>query len=186
GLFQQYAPKLYTYYFVTMLALLTQYPALTPFMPLARCVFACITFNFGPRTVTFPHLDFLNLAWGWCFITALGWFNWKKGGHLIVWGLASGPLVIQFPPGATIAIPSAIFRHSNVAVQQGEKRFSFTQYTSAGVFRFVNNGFKTDVKLKKSMNKVAKEAFTAAARTRYAEGVEMYSKLEDLSRMYYM
>jgi hypothetical protein len=53
-------------------------------------------------------------------------------------------LVIEFPPGASIAIPPAIFRHSNVAVQQDENRFSITQYTSAGIFRFVNGGFKTD------------------------------------------
>ncbi|KAJ6565255.1 hypothetical protein DFH09DRAFT_919710 [Mycena vulgaris] len=169
-----------------MIALLKRYPTLTPFSPLAGCVFACITFNFGPRTATCPHLDFLNLAWGWCFITALGWFNWKKGGHLILWGLGPGPLVFQFSPGATIAIPSAVFRYSNVAIQQGEKRFSFTQYTSAGVFRFVKNGLKTDLKLKKSMTKVKREAFAAAAKTRYAEGVDMYSKLQDLSKMYYM
>ncbi|KAJ7247712.1 hypothetical protein C8J57DRAFT_1240653 [Mycena rebaudengoi] len=35
-----------------------------------------------PRTATFPHIDFGNLAWGLCAITALGWFNPAKGGHL--------------------------------------------------------------------------------------------------------
>ncbi|KAF7335853.1 hypothetical protein MSAN_02331800 [Mycena sanguinolenta] len=48
-----------------------------------RCsVFSTTTFNFGPRTVTFPHIDFWNLAWGWCAITALGDFDPDCGGHL--------------------------------------------------------------------------------------------------------
>jgi hypothetical protein len=53
----------------------------------ALSVFTTATFNFGPRTVTFPHIDFGNLAWGWCAITALGWFDPNLGGHLILWDL---------------------------------------------------------------------------------------------------
>ncbi|KAJ7802339.1 hypothetical protein B0H14DRAFT_2254970, partial [Mycena olivaceomarginata] len=49
-------------------------------------------------------------------------------------------LVIESPPGASIAIPSAIFRHSNVAVQQHEKRFSITQYISGGIFALLRAG----------------------------------------------
>jgi hypothetical protein len=104
-------------------------------------VFAAATFNFGPRTVTFPHIDFANLAWGWCAITALGNFDPNKGGHLILWDLK---LIIRFPPGSTIFIPSALIRHSNTSIQAHEKRFSFTQYTSAIIFRFVENGFRSD------------------------------------------
>jgi hypothetical protein len=50
-------------------------------------VFAAATFNFGLRTVMFPHLDFANLAWGWCDITALGDFDPDLGGHIILWDL---------------------------------------------------------------------------------------------------
>jgi hypothetical protein len=146
-------------------------------------VFACVTFNFGPQTVTFPHLDFLNLAWGWCFITALGWYDYRKGGHLIIWDLR---LMIEFPPGATFAIPSAVLRHSNVSIQQGEKRFSITQYTSAGVFRFVNNGFKTNVTLEQEMTKEEAQAWADAAKVRYAEGVKMYSTLDELRQRAFM
>ncbi|KAJ7745629.1 hypothetical protein B0H14DRAFT_3514466 [Mycena olivaceomarginata] len=31
-----------------------------------------------------------------------------------------------------------------MSIQAHEKRFSFTQYTSAGIFRFVENGFRSD------------------------------------------
>ncbi|KAJ7836800.1 aspartic peptidase domain-containing protein [Mycena olivaceomarginata] len=48
--------------------------------------------------------------------------------------------------------PVSHLRHSNVAVQQHEKRFSITQYISGGIFRFAKGGFKTDVQLKKHMS----------------------------------
>ncbi|KAF7371538.1 hypothetical protein MVEN_00008800 [Mycena venus] len=183
GLFQMYAPKLYRYYLDTMCELQKWDPNLPLLAPLLSCVFACVTFNFGPQTVTFPHLNFLNLAWGWCFITALGWYDYRKGGHLILWDLR---LVIEFPPGSTFAIPSAVLRHSNVSIQQGEKRFSMTQYTSAGVFRFVNNGFRTDVTVKAKMSKAEQHEFAAAARVRYSKGLEMYSTLEELKMRAFM
>ncbi|KAJ7810675.1 hypothetical protein B0H14DRAFT_2378948 [Mycena olivaceomarginata] len=182
-LFQMYAPKLYEYYLSTMRALHKWDSSLPLLAPLVSCVFACVTFNFGPQTVTFPHLDFLNLAWGWCFITALGWYDYRKGGHLIIWDLR---LMIEFPPGATFAIPSAVLRHSNVSIQQGEKRFSITQYTSAGVFRFVNNGFKTNVTLEQEMTKEEAQAWADTAKVRYAEGVKMYSTLDELRQRAFM
>jgi hypothetical protein len=159
-----------------MTAFLRWNAALFPLYALSNCVLASATFNFSPRTLTFPHLDFLNLAWGWCFITALGWFNHELSGHLILWDLW---LIIEFPPGMTIAIPSAIFRHSNVSIQQDEKGFSITQYTSAGVFRFVNNGFKTNVTLEQEMSKEGPQAWADAAKVHYVEGVKMYSTLDE-------
>jgi hypothetical protein len=68
--------------------------------------------------VTFPHLDFANLAWGWCAITALGDFDPDKGGHLILWDLK---LIIRFPPGSTILIPSTLIHHSNTSIHPHEK-----------------------------------------------------------------
>ncbi|KAF7334844.1 hypothetical protein MSAN_02360700 [Mycena sanguinolenta] len=182
-LFQLYAPRLYAYYLETMQALQTWDPNLPLLAPLLSCVFACITFNFGPQTVTLLHLDFLNLAWGWCFITAPGWYDHRKGGHLIIWDLR---LVIEFSPGATFAIPSAVLRHSNVSIQKGEKRFSITQYTSVGLFRFVNNSFQMDITGKASMSKAEEREFAAAAQRRYSEGIEMHSTLEDLKMRAFM
>jgi hypothetical protein len=104
--------------------------------------FAAATLNFGPLTVTLPHIDALNLAWGWCAITALGFFNPDRGGHLVLWDLK---LIIRFPPGSTILIPSAILRHSNIGIGPNERRYSFTQFTAAGLFRWVDNGFRSDL-----------------------------------------
>ncbi|KAF7334842.1 hypothetical protein MSAN_02360500 [Mycena sanguinolenta] len=128
-LFQIYTLRLYAYYLKTIQALQTWDPNVSFFAPLLFCVFTCVTFNFSPQTITLLHLDFLNLALGWCFITALALYNHWKGGHLIIWDLR---LIIEFLSGAAFAIPSAVLHYSDVAVlhysdvsiQKGEKRFS--------------------------------------------------------------
>jgi hypothetical protein len=149
-------------------------PNLTRNFAATVSVFAAATFNFGPQTVTFPHLDFANLAWGWCAITALGDFDPDKGGHLILWDLK---LIVRFPPGSTILIPSALIRHSNTSIGPHEKRFSFTQYTPAGVFRFVDNGFRSEEEVNSTeMSAEERGARVEARKIRWAEGLKMYRK----------
>ncbi|TRM59745.1 hypothetical protein BD626DRAFT_368069, partial [Schizophyllum amplum] len=99
-----------------------------------RSVFAACTFNVGPRTWTRRHLDLLNLAFGWCSITALGNFDDRSGhGALILWPLK---LVVRFPAGATAFIPSSVVEHSNIPISNGETCYSVTQYTAGGLFRW--------------------------------------------------
>jgi hypothetical protein len=143
---------------------------------------ACCTFNFGPFTVSIPHLDFANLAWGWCAITALGNFDPDKGGHLILWDLG---LVIRLPPGCTVLIPSAILRHSNVKIQPGETRYSFTQYTAGHLFRWVDNSGKTDVNLEEEAKtrddlKAWKAAQATKSATRFEQGLKSFMTLTEL------
>jgi hypothetical protein len=52
-------------------------------------------------------------------------------------------LVIEFLLGSTILIPSVTLRHSNVRLQEGEARVSFTQNTPGGLFWWVENSFRT-------------------------------------------
>ncbi|KAJ6470197.1 hypothetical protein C8R47DRAFT_988907, partial [Mycena vitilis] len=54
---------------------------------------------------------------------------------------------IEFPAGSHILLPSAIIAHSNVPVQAGDRRASFTQYTAGGIIRYVGNGFRTEKEL---------------------------------------
>ncbi|KAJ7671113.1 hypothetical protein B0H14DRAFT_2424376, partial [Mycena olivaceomarginata] len=174
SLFECYAPDLHGYYSTTMNKLHEWNPSLKRNFAAGVSVFAAATFNFGPRTVTFPHLDFANLAWGWCAITALGDFDPDKGGHLILWDLK---LIIRFPPGSTILIPSALIRHSNTSIQPHEKRFSFTQYTGAGIFRFVDNGFRSDEDVNAAGLSLDEQAARVEARKkRWVEGLKMYRK----------
>ena len=120
-----------------MKELYERHPHLTPIFP--GSVFACATFNFGPRVICNPHRDGLNLAYGWCAVTALGSFDHTKGGHLILPELR---LAIQFPAGSTLFIPSAIFTHYNLPIAEGEARSSFTQFSAAGIFRWIAYGFQ--------------------------------------------
>ncbi|KAH9855407.1 hypothetical protein C2E23DRAFT_724304 [Lenzites betulinus] len=134
---QLFAPRLYEYYDNTLDALRNAYPELQP--NFANNVFGAATFNLGPRTVSYVHADIQNLPHGWCAITAVGDYDPVAGGHIILWELQ---MVIEFPPGSTILIPSAIIRHSNTVIAPDERRYSFTQYTAGGLFRWVECGFK--------------------------------------------
>jgi hypothetical protein len=171
-----WAPSLYALYESTRAAMEEWGPHLR--WNFADSVFAACTFNFGPRTVTCPHLDFANLAWGWCAITSLGSFDPDEGGHLILWDLR---LIIRFPPGASIFIPSAIVRHSNVPIQSHETRSSFTQYTAGGLFRWVRNGFMTDEDFELRASEEQKADRNREAETRWEQGMNMFSTIDDLS-----
>ncbi|OJT12473.1 hypothetical protein TRAPUB_10981 [Trametes pubescens] len=134
---QLFAPRLYEHYNTTLYALCDKYPELQPNFP--NNVFGSATFNLGPRTVSYVHADQQNLPHGWCAITAVGDYDPVAGGHIILWELQ---MVVEFPPGSTILIPSAIIRHSNTVISPDEHRYSFTQYTAGGLFRWVECGFK--------------------------------------------
>lgn len=129
-----WAPKLHQYYAETLDNLFASDSTLRRLFP--RSIFSAASFNFGPQTICFKHKDFANLPFRFCAITALGNFDPTKGGHLILWELE---LVIQFPPGSTILIPSAIISHSNTTLRKNETRYSFTQYTAGALFRWVDN-----------------------------------------------
>jgi hypothetical protein len=61
-MFQAYAPDLHSYYKSTLDRLHKWDKGLKcNFLP-ALSVFAAVTFNFSPATVTLPYLDFANLA----------------------------------------------------------------------------------------------------------------------------
>ncbi|KAI0061575.1 hypothetical protein BV25DRAFT_1805623, partial [Artomyces pyxidatus] len=97
------------------------------------------TANLGPSTVCFRHHDGMNHPGTPCVITPLGNFDPKRGGHLVLYDLG---LKIEFPPGHTIIISSAGFLHGNTPIQQGETRYSFTQYLPGGLVRWVHLGFR--------------------------------------------
>lgn len=117
--------------------LLEEDPELSP--PFGNTVFACTAFNFGPNVVSREHKDHLNLAFGWCSITALGKFDHEKGGHLV---LPELKLAVEFPAGSTVFIPSAALTHYNLPIVSGEQRHSTTQFTAGGLFRWIAYGYQ--------------------------------------------
>ncbi|KAI0694815.1 hypothetical protein C8Q76DRAFT_634360 [Earliella scabrosa] len=140
----------------------------------SKNVFACATVNVGPRTVTAKHVDYLNVPFGWCAITAIGHYNHRLGGHLILWELKK---IIEFPPGATILIPSAIIHHSNLAIAEHERRYSITQYTAGGLFRWAECRFQSYKDLKASGGKLSRDG-----RARWEWGVGMLSYWVDVKQ----
>ncbi|KAJ7024972.1 hypothetical protein C8F04DRAFT_968364 [Mycena alexandri] len=168
-----WAPRLYQYYRSCNSRL---DPRLTRPRPFARSVFASATFNLGPHAWTFKHRDILNLPFGWCPVTAFGDFDPTKGGHLVLWDLK---LVIEFPPGSTILIPSATLAHSNIPVAKTEYRASFTQYSAGGLFRYVDNDFMTEEELAKSNPETYRENL-ASKEARWEMGVGLWSTLDEL------
>ncbi|KAJ7304913.1 hypothetical protein DFH08DRAFT_976505 [Mycena albidolilacea] len=155
-----YAPDLHTFYSQTMDHIHDWNPNLRRNFSATVSVFATATFNFGPQTVTFPHLDFANLAWGWCAITALGDFDPNKGGHLILWDLK---LIIVFLLDPQSSSPPLLF------------------YTPAGIFRFVDNGFRSEEEVNSTeMSAEERAARVEARKTRWAEGLKMYQKCPTL------
>ncbi|KAF8872686.1 hypothetical protein BD779DRAFT_1452535, partial [Infundibulicybe gibba] len=172
--FALWAPKLFRYYRERLELLYASDPKLRRLFP--NSIFTASTLNCGPQTATFDHVDSANLPFGWCSITALGNFNPVKGGHMVLW---DARLVIEFPAGSTILIPSGSMRHSNTAIREAETRLSFTQYCAGSLFRWVEYGFRTAEEFKKSdpIGKVLVDSWQAV---RWSAGVELFSKLSDL------
>ncbi|RPD67746.1 hypothetical protein L226DRAFT_474462 [Lentinus tigrinus ALCF2SS1-7] len=165
-----FAPRVQTRFSSTLDAILERDHRLRRNFP--NNVFAAMTLNLGPQTVTYRHTDSLNVPWGWCAITAVGDYNSKNGGHLILWDLG---IAVEFPPGSTILIPSAILRHSNVALSEGERRSSLTQYTAGALFRWQECGFQSEASFKAHGG-----MHQRTAEQRWQEGVDTLCHWEEL------
>lgn len=89
-------------------------------------------------------------------------------------------VVIEFPPGTVAAIPSGVCRHGNTRIGKNETRYSFTQYSSGGNFRWVDHGFQTEEDYRASMT--VKEAREEEIRKhgRWEMGLNLFSTLEEL------
>lgn len=107
----------------------------------ARTAFAATTLNLGKQSVSVDHVDIGNSPKTFCALTPLSDHDPARGGHLVLSDLG---LIIEFPPGATILLPSSLLRHSNTTIQKGETRYCFVQYFAGGLFRWVANGFCTN------------------------------------------
>ncbi|KAJ6447644.1 hypothetical protein C8R47DRAFT_918142, partial [Mycena vitilis] len=106
--------------------------------PSDTSVYSAATFDFGaPRRTAKPNR---HEAASWSVLSALGNFSYQKGGHIILWDLG---LVITFPAGASILIPTGLVRYSFVRVRPGESRYSLLQWAGAGMGRWFENGQRT-------------------------------------------
>ncbi|KAJ6457576.1 hypothetical protein DFH09DRAFT_1254380 [Mycena vulgaris] len=133
--FARFAPKLWRYYVNNLRLLFEHHDGLLH--NFSNSIFPAVTFNLGPSVVTDGHFDFNNLMHGLCGVTSAGDFDHTIGGQI---HLEQIKLVIDFPSGSGILIPSAFIAHGNTPIQEGETRFSLTQYAAGGLFRWINPG----------------------------------------------
>jgi len=181
-MFRTYNPTIYTLFVSMLSTLFFCFPSLVRLA--TDTAWAAATFNLGPHTVTTPHTDLANLLWGWCCIYAFGRYDPKRGGHLILWDLG---IAIKFPPGSTIMIPSSFLVHSNVTIRSYETRYSFTQYSAGSLFRWVENGGKTDKAVLAEADAggcgdTVRAQRAAAARERARHGLESFPRWEGAVR----
>lgn len=167
---------MYQLYETTLSSLLEHHPDLV--VNFKQSVFGAIGFNVGPRTVTFPHSDHLNLAGGWCVITPLGNFNSKTGGHIILRQLG---IAVELPPGSSIAITSAIVEHFNTDIGIDETRMSITQFTPAGLFRWVDNDFRTNKDIAELSTLTDTRDRETKDKTRYQDSLHRFSTFGEWS-----
>ncbi|KAJ7755945.1 hypothetical protein B0H16DRAFT_1458465 [Mycena metata] len=172
--FALWVPRLYQYYKDHDEQLRTHHPLLR--RPFKYSVFFCAAFNFGRNVWTFKHRDVLNVPFGWCGVQALGKYDHALGGHLV---LSDLKLVVEFPHGALILLPSATIAHSNVPVQEHEERVSFTQFSAGGIFRYLDNGCKT-VEGLATTDPEEYGRVMALMDARWERGIQLLSKIDEL------
>ncbi|KAF8878633.1 hypothetical protein BD779DRAFT_1613016 [Infundibulicybe gibba] len=140
-------------------------------------IYPAITFNCGPKTECREHVDHGNASNMLCAITALGEFDHTRGGHLVLFPLK---LAIQFPPGATILIPSACLAHGNTTLQPGETRQSITQYCAGGLIRWVDYGFCSAKDFLLKEGAAEKMEIDKAPGVRWLGLLDLFSTIEDI------
>ncbi|KAJ2935881.1 hypothetical protein H1R20_g1211, partial [Candolleomyces eurysporus] len=155
--FKTWSPKVYEEIENKLEQLYDHSPSLS--LPFECCVLPCAAFNFGPQ----------------------GPLTQSKGGHLVIEELK---LFIQFPPGANILIPSALVKHGNTPVGQGEVRLSFTVFCPGRLVRWVNNDFQTQEDLRKRVGKKKFEERMKLKETRWKEGLEKICTVQELVDRY--
>lgn len=165
------APKLYKHYEKLVTDIKSHDPELC--LPFAKSVFMATTINLGDKVVTTRHRDQANLPNGLCAVMSLGSYNHKLGGHLVLHELK---LILEFPPGWIIFLPSASITHSNIGISDNEWRSSITYYTAGGLFRWVAYGFQGEKKLDPEQLQRIKEQSS----TRWNYGIDLFSKSEEL------
>lgn len=133
-----YAPRIFERTQCRLRALREHHPSLR--FNFDNSVYPATTFNFGPATVCVDHTDAANDACNWCHVVALGRFDCDQSGQIVFPDLK---LVVRFPHGASILIPSAIVRHGNTPIGPQETRMSMTQYCAGSLLRWVECGFRT-------------------------------------------
>lgn len=177
GCMVRFAPKVYGQYVSELKPLWDDMPDLTHNFP--DSVFPAATFNCGPKTILLKHLNSGNVAGGLSAITALGVFDPKVSALLVLFPFK---MIIEFPSGSTVLLPSAVVHHANTALQPGDHRCSMTQHCAGGLFRWVDYGFKSaKTLLSEKGGEEKKREIDGKKGERWKFSLNLFSKIKELA-----
>ena len=149
--------------------------------PFENSAFPACTMNLGPQSVSFIHADGGDYPGIPGSVHSFGSFNYKLGGHIIA--LDYG-FFVQFPSGTLTLLSSSGLRNGNTPIQHLESRYSFTQYISGHLMRWIAYGFRAANEVpeseKKMLDNVAGEGWDNQ-RARWSN----YFSLEDDRKQVY-
>ena len=100
-----------------------------------------------------------------------------RSSHLILWECG---LVVEFLPGASIIIPSAAISHSNLPIQPHETWYSFTQYVTGSLFRWVEHGFQKEGSYLEGLAPAEYAAEKACKAAHKGFGLLLFSTMDEL------
>ena len=99
---------------------------------------------------------------------------------MVLWDL---DLVVEFPPGSTILLPSAAIAHSNTSIGRRESRCSFTQFTAGGLFRWTTHGGQKDADFFQGMSAVDLDGVALGNAARCKFGLPLFSTPDEIREM---
>lgn len=171
AVFNFYFPKLYDHCRTTVNELRGRERHLD--RPFGNSIYTTCTVNMGPQSTSTDHVDNLNSPHVMCGVTSLGPYDHKRGGHFVHYDLK---LIIEFPSGWTVLLPSASLRHGNTRIQKGERRYSITQYIPGGLFRWVRHKFR----LAKDVPDEERAELDGSSEDRIRQAWSLFSKFDEL------
>ncbi|KAJ7439801.1 hypothetical protein B0H11DRAFT_1751457, partial [Mycena galericulata] len=132
-----FEPRMHAY-LKSQVELLEDFAAMGPAFP--GSAFTTAEFSFGDAPMH-ARKNFRDVFHGLRAITVLGDFNPNVSSLFIS---PHDNLAIRCPPGTTMLIP-ATQDYFFTKVKQGEKRYLFQQYFHAGLQRWIDHGFRSDL-----------------------------------------
>lgn len=181
GAFSFTSPKLFGHYCEELGPIFEHDPNLI--RNFSNSVFSAASFNCGSQSVSQAHFDFNNLSFGQCTLTSLGDFDYRLGGHMVLYSLG---LIVEFPCGTTFTLPSAAYKHGNTQILPGQTRRSIAQYAAGALFRWKAYGFRTAKSLSKTAaGRATMAAVNGGADERWQAGLALYSSVDSLQLDYH-
>lgn len=85
-------------------------------------------------------------------------------------------LIVEFPSGWTVHVPSATLQHGNTCIQKGERRYSITQYIPGSLLRWMRHKFR----LAKDVPDEERAELDGTTEDRIRQAWSLFSKFDEL------